>query len=339
MAAEMDRKGLLPCPFCGGEAQSDYHKDDFENYQTVTECWTCGAGFRAHQHDTSPDNIEATQQAAWNRRTYLDASGTGAGVKGLEWESLSATYWVATTSIGAYYVEDCRHLFTGAENVRLRLPDHAVTRHETPEAAKAAAQADYERRIMSSLSAPVPETVGVDEVRHACAASGFHDHDGCSCSDDELRRRASPAEGKPFVVEQLEALIRDHRASVVEWFDTRFPENKHLHHPDRAPAEGKPVALRKAVASAISDPGVTEGYKGDRTLTEWQVDAVMRALATPTPQGGMREALERLKAFVEFVSGECFDTVVDGREHESSVFVQQVAEAESALAALTKEGT
>jgi len=37
--------------------------------------------------------------------------------------------------------------------------------------------------------------------------------------------------------------------------------------------------VRKRVASAIFDPGATEGYKGDRTLTEWQTDAVMRALA------------------------------------------------------------
>jgi hypothetical protein len=34
-------------------------------------------------------------------------------------------------------------------------------------------------------------------------------------------------------------------------------------------------ALRKKLGSAISDPGVTQGYKGERTLTEWQLDAVM----------------------------------------------------------------
>lgn len=35
---------------------------------------------------------------------------------------------------------------------------------------------------------------------------------------------------------------------------------------------------RKAIAAAIFDPGATEGLKGERTLTEWQTDAVMRAL-------------------------------------------------------------
>lgn len=34
--------------------------------------------------------------------------------------------------------------------------------------------------------------------------------------------------------------------------------------------------LRKQIAFAISDPGhAGEGYKGERTLSEWQVDAVM----------------------------------------------------------------
>lgn len=38
--------------------------------------------------------------------------------------------------------------------------------------------------------------------------------------------------------------------------------------------------LRDRIAFAISDPGnAGEGYKGDRTLTEWQTDAVMRVIA------------------------------------------------------------
>jgi hypothetical protein len=39
------------------------------------------------------------------------------------------------------------------------------------------------------------------------------------------------------------------------------------------------LACRKEIASAIFDPGATEGLKGERTLTEWQTDAVMRVLA------------------------------------------------------------
>ncbi|MGI2031974.1 hypothetical protein ACRQ1B_06230 [Rhizobium panacihumi] len=42
--------------------------------------------------------------------------------------------------------------------------------------------------------------------------------------------------------------------------------------------------LRKRVMRAIFDPGATEGFKGDRDLTTWQTDAVMRALATTEGQ-------------------------------------------------------
>lgn len=48
--------------------------------------------------------------------------------------------------------------------------------------------------------------------------------------------------------------------------------------------------LRKAVGQAISDPGATEGYKGERTLTDWQADAVLRILALlPKPVEGAGE--------------------------------------------------
>ena len=36
--------------------------------------------------------------------------------------------------------------------------------------------------------------------------------------------------------------------------------------------------LRERISRAIFDPGQTEGYKGHRTLTDWQTDAVMRVL-------------------------------------------------------------
>lgn len=41
--------------------------------------------------------------------------------------------------------------------------------------------------------------------------------------------------------------------------------------------------LRERISRAIFDPGETEGYKGDRTLTDWQTDAVMRVLGFPSP--------------------------------------------------------
>lgn len=38
------------------------------------------------------------------------------------------------------------------------------------------------------------------------------------------------------------------------------------------------AGLRKRIMSAIFDPGATEGFKGERDLTTWQTDAVMRVI-------------------------------------------------------------
>lgn len=59
------------------------------------------------------------------------------------------------------------------------------------------------------------------------------------------------------------------------------------------------LALRKAIGAAIFDPGATEGYKDTRTLTEWQTDAVMRAiLADRAAQAERIRELEDVRDFV-----------------------------------------
>jgi len=57
---------------------------------------------------------------------------------------------------------------------------------------------------------------------------------------------------------------------------------------------GPAQAARKAVSAAISDPGATEGLKGDRTSTEWQTDAVMRALYALPQAGAVSEENDAL---------------------------------------------
>jgi len=54
----------------------------------------------------------------------------------------------------------------------------------------------------------------VEKLRNACAASGFHEHDGCSCSDEELIRRASSPPSPPASVEEIARRLAD------EWFGT-----------------------------------------------------------------------------------------------------------------------
>lgn len=53
--------------------------------------------------------------------------------------------------------------------------------------------------------------------------------------------------------------------------------------------------LKKRIGTAIFDPGATEGYKGERTLTEWQVDAVMRILSERVINGALAQAEEALR--------------------------------------------
>jgi hypothetical protein len=70
----------------------------------------------------------------------------------------------------------------------------------------------------------------------------------------------------------------------------RWMDGERIEYIRRDPAVILAAALelpevRKAIAGAIFDPGATEGYKCDRTLTQWQVDAVMRALAALTTKG------------------------------------------------------
>ena len=57
--------------------------------------------------------------------------------------------------------------------------------------------------------------------------------------------------------------------------------------PSLPPAADTDESVARRIFRAISDPGLTEGYKGDdRTLTQWQTDAVMRVLATPPSRSG-----------------------------------------------------
>lgn len=82
-------------------------------------------------------------------------AGQGVEVHPLEWDP-----YRAETPFGYYLVNDQRDV--PASELKGRLPFLLTgtrldnSRHETLEAAKAAAQADYERRIRSALATPAP---------------------------------------------------------------------------------------------------------------------------------------------------------------------------------------
>ena len=61
----MKNKELLPCPFCGGEAELNPHFYDF-----LIACSSCGIG--THFYHTKREAIEA-----WNTRTNTIPVGNG----------------------------------------------------------------------------------------------------------------------------------------------------------------------------------------------------------------------------------------------------------------------
>lgn len=60
---------LLPCPFCGAEAETSLHCD-YDEIIAVVRCTECPAFVRIADdtRDRDPDRVEAEAVAAWNRR-------------------------------------------------------------------------------------------------------------------------------------------------------------------------------------------------------------------------------------------------------------------------------
>lgn len=140
---------LLPCPFCGSPADlehgSDHHGEWFNlgcsrHWGNVEPDQACIGGRLWYTEAELPED-EAVSN--WNRRALTAQKPV---VKPLEWDD-----YVADTPFGAYTVgpgaEDKFH-FTfhtypyGSES------DESW---ETDDEAKAAAQADYERRVLSAI--------------------------------------------------------------------------------------------------------------------------------------------------------------------------------------------
>ncbi len=176
---------LLPCPFCGGEA--DYLLDEENEFQFSAICKSCHAG---------TDSFYETASAgrAWNRRAALTAAPASAGVevKKLEWNGGRAE-----TPFGYYNIDDQTDRTALELNGRLpfllsgsRL---VMSRHESLAEAKAAAQADYEQRILSALS-----PVGVSAAGEPFAWT-WEDEDGCLfITRDSRKDDIVPPDAKPL---------------------------------------------------------------------------------------------------------------------------------------------
>lgn len=140
---------LLPCPFCGGEANAYVSAGD-----AVVECVDCGAELSQGVDDENYHDTSAIIER-WNLRSSIPG-GVGVKVKALDWGERRAIHevnwaWDAKTSIDWYVVatasgEGCKGTFYWF------VVGYAVKGWaNSEEEAKAAAQADYERRILSAL--------------------------------------------------------------------------------------------------------------------------------------------------------------------------------------------
>lgn len=106
---------------------------------------------------------------------------------------------------------------------------------------------------------------------------------GAQASVDQALERALSIKSIPnWMIAYLESAatrLPGLQHDLAAWRDLAPDAPDYVRTPTPLAAALAVPEVRKAIAKAIFDPGATEGYKGDRTLTQWQVDAVMRALA------------------------------------------------------------
>jgi len=130
---------LKPCPFCGGT--------DIREIKSIRVAYSICNRCKAE----GPFNIiESMSLYGWNTRAAPK-------VKTLVWEGPTRATngtWVAKTIIGNYCVgnDDGWHatLYDGIDKWEWEPEEHPKS-YKGPHAAKAAAQADYERRILAAI--------------------------------------------------------------------------------------------------------------------------------------------------------------------------------------------
>lgn len=126
--------------------------------------------------------LEQAREYADGAREAIDAlsagkdAPAGVGVKALEWNVISNSNHRADTSVGTYSIED-QGAHWSHDRFWLYIP-HGVSggKFSALEATKAAAQADYERRILSALAPKDAEPTG----------TGWQDMDNAPCNGSRV---------------------------------------------------------------------------------------------------------------------------------------------------------
>lgn len=150
---------LAACPFCGLDETEVYERKERQFGRWQAYCDGCGS-------NSSGYGSKAEAIAAWNRRAATRAGEVSEPVvKALEWEEVTAARsnedptheptgdYEAVSPIGVYYIEQ----YFGSDSYGWRVTLNGcddVADKDDPAQAKAAAQADYDRRIRSALASP-----------------------------------------------------------------------------------------------------------------------------------------------------------------------------------------
>lgn len=169
---------LKPCPFCGGEGYLEPQTPTYSG--SCVECLDCEARVGPYRVINNVQAANETAIDAWNRRDdaevqrlVAEARAERVVVKPLEWLQRSH-------SGGGHRVASPDPYQLWADNGGSGAPDDPFVKYENyavfdpnmkmigefvdTEEAKAAAQADYERRILSALSDAPPRQVTPQEA-------------------------------------------------------------------------------------------------------------------------------------------------------------------------------
>lgn len=141
----IDEKGLLPCPFCGAPGAITALRNMYWGYCSNDDCAA----------EVSGKRTRALAMAEWNRRALPASGGEGVVVKPLKWRPIGpiGSDVEAETPIGTYAMSFDAPTAGGATNLWVAGADvDTFSVHEKRRDAEAAAQADYEARVLSALS-------------------------------------------------------------------------------------------------------------------------------------------------------------------------------------------
>jgi len=176
------------------------------------------------------------------------------------------------------------------------------------------------------VASPPASANAVKELRSACAASGFHEHDGCSCSDEELIRRASspPVASPPASVEGIARAVDAVKFTIAQgvpargWrahWQTLLDERAALLS-DRAAMAERVAGLERERDDARYELSRFKDAISKRPDYEmhWE-EASARAEASDAEVARLREALEKAGTFAGQTGGTCLGLAMSGRKH------------------------